>query len=279
MYRAYYAIPPMSTRKGLHTNAVFGFRRMIESLLAETVPDYAAVVFDTPVPTFRHTLYPDYKAQRPPMPDELVMQLPYIKRYVTALGIPCKEYPGYEADDVIATYALDAARQNINALIATSDKDLCQLVSDAIALVSCSMSARDVTDSAAVMNRFGVRPDQIVDYLTLVGDASDNIPGVAGIGKITAQKLLEKYDTIAGIYAHIDELTPAQRAKLSTARESIDDIARLVRVCTDVPVNDTVHACTMVDADYDALTALYNELEFSAPSPARVSSASQGTLF
>lgn len=279
VYRAFYAIPPMATRKGIPTNAVFGFRRMIDSLMAEIVPDYAAVAFDTKEPTFRHTQYAEYKAQRPPMPEELVPQLPLIKRYVSAVGIPCIEYPGYEADDIIATYAMHAAQKNINTLIATSDKDLCQLVSDSIALVSCSMGTHEVTDKNGVCTKYGVRPEQIVDYLTLVGDASDNIPGVPGIGKVTAEKLLSKYGSLENILAHTNELTPRICAKLEEAKSTIQDMKTLVTVVKDVPLEKAVHELHIIEPQEDELRTLYEELEFSSETASHTQEAVQGTLF
>ncbi len=279
VYRAYFAIPPMATRKGVPTNAVFGFRRMIESLMIDIMPDYVAVAFDTKEPTFRHIQYADYKAQRPPMPDELVCQLPLIKRYVSAVGIPSLEYPGYEADDVIATYAVHAAQENINTLIATSDKDLCQLVSDSIALVSCSMGTHEVTDADGVWTKFGVKPEQIIDYLTLVGDASDNIPGVRGIGKVTAEKLLRKYSSLKNILAHIDELAPRVHTALTQAKDTLDEIQNLVTVVKDVPVTKPVYELITTEPQEKEISTLYEELEFSHGKSARTQKIVQGTLF
>jgi DNA polymerase-1 len=262
VYRAYYAIPAMANREGIPTNATFGFARMLQRMVSETTPDYLAVAFDSKEPTFRHDQFPAYKAQRPPMPDELVAQLPWIKEYVQALNIACLEYPGYEADDVIATCACRAAAAGVNSLIATADKDLCQLVDDSVAILNASFQSSDVLDSPAVVRKFGVRPDQIVDYLVMVGDSADNVPGIEGIGPKTATMLLSAYGTLDEVYAHLDELKPRVQAKLSGARDRIATARLLLQVECGVPVREQLDDFALRQPDVERLTALKQTLGF-----------------
>lgn len=272
VYRAFYAIPAMANRAGVPTNATFGFARMLQHMLSDTLPDYVAVAFDAKEPTFRHECFAAYKAQRPPMPPELAEQLPWIREYVQALNIRCLEYPGYEADDVIATLARRGVAQECRALIATSDKDLCQLVSPHIAILRSGLQESEVLDAAAVREKFGVTPEQIVDYLILVGDSADNIPGVPGIGPKTAQALLNEYGTLENIYAHLDALKPGVRDKLTAAQDSIAELRTLLQVHTDVPVRETLDDLRVQDADAEALGRLREFLGFggaraTAPPP------------
>lgn len=272
VYRAFYAIPAMANRAGVPTNATFGFVRMLQHMLSDALPDYVAVAFDAKEPTFRHARFAAYKAQRPPMPPELAEQLPWIREYVQALNIRCLEYPGYEADDIIATLARRSVAQECRVLIATSDKDLCQLVSAHIAILRSGLQESEVLDAAAVREKFGVTPEQIVDYLILVGDSADNIPGVPGIGPKTAQALLNEYGTLENIYAHLAELKPGVRDKLTAAQDSIAELRALLQVHADVPVRETLEDLRMRDADAEALGRLREFLGFggaraSAPPP------------
>lgn len=272
VYRAFYAIPAMANRAGVPTNATFGFARMLQHMLSDTLPDYVAVAFDAKEPTFRHERFAAYKAQRPPMPPELAEQLPWIREYVQALNIRCLEYPSYEADDIIATLARRSVAQECRALIATSDKDLCQLVSPHIAILRSGLQESEVLDAAAVREKFGVTPEQIVDYLILVGDSADNIPGVPGIGPKTAQALLNEYGTLENIYAHLPALKPGVRDKLTAAQDSIAELRALLQVHTDVPVRETLDDLRVRDADAEALGRLREFLGFggaraAAPPP------------
>jgi DNA polymerase-1 len=262
VYRAYYAIPAMAARTGIPTNATFGFVRMLQRMISETAPDYLAVAFDSQEPTFRHERYAAYKAQRPPMPDDLVAQLPWIKQYVQALNIACLEYPGFEADDVIATLACRAAEAGVNTLIATADKDLCQLVNERIAILSVSLRGSNVVDSQGVVRKFGVRPGQIVDYLVLVGDSADNLPGVQGIGPKTAEALLTSYGSLEGIYAHLGELKPRVRAALADARARINEMRELICVHCEVPVLERLEDLAVRNPDLARLATLNQTLGF-----------------
>jgi DNA polymerase-1 len=197
LFRAFHALPPLTTSQGQTTNAIKGALSALQKLMRRMQPTHMAVIFDTPEPTFRHLLSPEYKAHRPAMPSELSTQIPYLHDIIRGLGIPLLLLPGAEADDLIGTLARRAVREGHHVLISTGDKDMAQLVCDEIKLED---SFRDqVLDHDGVVAKFGVRPDQIIDYLTLMGDASDGIAGVPGVGKVTAAKLLNQYQTIGGI--------------------------------------------------------------------------------
>ncbi|NJL26277.1 MAG: hypothetical protein HC902_14745 [Calothrix sp. SM1_5_4] len=202
-FRAFFAIPPLTNDKGMPTNALYGFLAMSLKLIREVKPDYLVYCFDRKEPSFRHELYSDYKANREEMPDLLQPQVPYLKQLTTALGIPLLEKAGFEADDIIGTLALMGVKNHTNVVIVSGDKDFAQLVRPGISLYDTMKDAR--TDVDGVKAKFGVRPDQIIDYLAMVGDSSDNVPGVRGIGPKGACKLLHDYGTLEEVYAHIDE--------------------------------------------------------------------------
>jgi len=236
IFRAYYAVPYMCSRSGVPTNAVYGFHRLLQALVSEIEPDHLAVAFDVAAPTFRAEAYCDYKANRPDAPDDLLCQIPLVKEYLRAMNIPILECPGFEADDVLATLADHAKAAGVKALIATGDKDLCQLVDDDVFIVRSSMRDIEILDAEGVKRHYGVRPDQIVDYLTIVGDSADNVPGVKGIGVKGARDLLEAYGTLDNVYASLDKLSAANQRKLLEAREHIEDTRYLIRIRRDVPL-------------------------------------------
>ena len=262
VYRAFYAIPPMAAPDGTPTNAVFGFVRMVQRMVDAAAPDAIAVAFDTKEPTFRHKRYEQYKAQRPPMPPDLASQVPWVKEYLAALGILCIECPGFEADDIIGTLARRAEAQEAHTLIASSDKDLCQLVSPRIAILSLGTRECEVVDEAGVHAKFGVHPGQIVDYLALVGDSSDNVPGVPGIGPKTAQVLLREHGTLDALYGRLDALRPAVRAALEQVRDRIGSLRELLAVCCNAPVDQTVEDLLVHAPQEDRLARLREHLGF-----------------
>ena len=188
LYRAFHAIQSLSTSTGIPTNATFGFTRILLKLIKEKQPDHAAVFFDMKGPTFRHKMYEEYKANRPPMPDDLSQQIPYIKEVVKALNIPIVEKSGFEADDLIGTYARIAEEKGFQVVMVTGDKDFMQLVTDNA--VIWDPMKEETMDKDAIFNKLGITPIQVIDMLGLAGDASDNIPGVPGIGPKTAIKLI-----------------------------------------------------------------------------------------
>ncbi|MGH7198347.1 MAG: 5'-3' exonuclease, partial [Candidatus Omnitrophota bacterium] len=197
-YRAFYAIRELRTSSGRPTNAVYGFITMLEKLLKDLDPDGVVLTFDVKGPTFRHAKYDQYKIQRPPMPDDLVSQMPVIKDVVRAMNIPIFEKEGFEADDIIATIATKSEKAGHQVYIVTSDKDALQLVNKKIKVVK-PQKENFVYDEAAVKARFGVEPGRVVEIMALMGDASDNIPGVPGIGDKTASKLILKFGTLEGV--------------------------------------------------------------------------------
>ena len=204
LYRAFHALPPLSNAAGEPTGALFGVVNMLRGHLKEA-PEHIAFVLDASGPTFRDALFPAYKAQRPPMPDELRAQVAPMMAIVQALGIPLLREAGVEADDVIGTLAVQGAAQGMQVVVSTSDKDMAQLVRPGIKLVN-TMSGSTLDSDAAVLAKFGVRADQIIDFLALMGDAVDNIPGVPKCGPKTAAKWLAEYHTLDGVIANADRL-------------------------------------------------------------------------
>ena len=191
LFRAYHAIPPLTNPKGEPTNAIYGVSNMLRKLIADYQSEYVTVVFDAPGKTFRNDLYEQYKAHRPPMPDDLRVQIEPLHQLIRAMGLPLIMEPGVEADDVLGALAQHAAGQGFSVIISTGDKDMAQLVTDQITLENTMTNSR--MDIQGVIDKFGVKPEQIVDYLALMGDSSDNIPGVPKVGPKTAAKWLEQF--------------------------------------------------------------------------------------
>lgn len=265
-YRMYFALPidSFSTKDGEPTNATYGFTRtLLDLLLAAEPPKYLAVTFDAGM-TFRDDIFADYKGTREKMPDELDVQINRIKEVVKALNIPILEVEGYEADDVLGTIAKQVSKQQTPVYIITGDRDLLQLVDEntRVALPPRGNQPAEVFDVAGVVAYFGVRPEQVVDWKALVGDSSDNIPGVRGIGAKTATKLLQEYGSLEGIYAHIGEIKGALRKKLEEGKEEAFLSYKLARILTDVPIELDLEACVAQDFDAAEVLALFHELEF-----------------
>ena len=233
-YRAFYGVRDLSTRSGQPTNALFGFVRMVRQLEAQWRPDRVVVAFDGGSPAHRLEKCPAYKAQRAPMPDELRSQLPIINEFLEAAGIPMILIRGQEADDVMATLAARAVDEGLVARLATSDKDLMQLVNDCVRMVPPTKTDEEM-DAAAVEAKTGVRPDQIVDWLALIGDAADNIPGVMGIGPKTATKLLVQFGSLSKCFAQADQIeSDSLRAKLLEGRSTAELNVALMTLDRDV---------------------------------------------
>ncbi len=264
-FRAFHAIPlSLTSPSGELTNAVFGFTSMLLNVLREQAPEYVAVAFDVGK-TFRHEMYDAYKGHRERMPDELREQVERIKEVVNTLNIPVFTAEGYEADDVLATLARQAAGQGVNSLIVTGDRDILQVVDDHIRVLTSGRQFSDtiIYDPAAVEAKYGLRPDQLVDLKALVGDKSDNIPGVRGIGEKGATDLLQKYGTLDAVYEHIDEVKPDRaRNALTEGRESADLSHRLGQITTAVPVQLDLAACRTRDYDRARVVALFQDLAF-----------------
>ena len=260
LYRAFHALPSLTNSRGKPTGAAYGMTNMLKRLEAEVAPELAAVVFDAKGKTFRDDLYPEYKANRPPMPMELRAQLDSIHAIVRALGFPVLVEEGVEADDVIGTLAEQAKAVGLDVLICTGDKDMAQLVDDRVTMVNTMDDP--VLDPAGVTARFGVPPESIVDYLALVGDAVDNVPGVPKVGPKTAVKWLAEYRTVENIIAHADEIKGKVGESLRASLEQIPLSKELVTIHRKVGLDLGPLELELREPDAEALKALYGELEF-----------------
>ena len=259
LYRAFHALPALSTRDGEPTGALLGVLTMIQKLVREERPAHIAVVFDAPGKTFRDEIFADYKATRPPMPDELRSQVQPILDAVEAMGLPLLRVPGVEADDVIGTLCREAAANNLSVLVSTGDKDLAQLVTDKVTLVNTMDDTR--LDRDGVKRKFDVTPEQIVDFLALVGDTSDNIPGVPKVGPKTAAKWLNEYGSVDGIIEHADEIKGKVGDSLRDNIEQLGLSQKLARIATDVALEVSIDDLDPGSPDLAALRKLYGRFE------------------
>ena len=262
LYRAFHALPDLRTRSGEPTGALRGVLSMLRRLVEDGKPDYFAVVFDAPGKTFRDAWYPEYKANRPPMPDDLARQIEPLHALVRAHGWPLLMVEGVEADDVIGTLATQAAAAGIDTVISSSDKDLTQLVRPGVTMVN-TMS-NETYDEAGVRAKFDVRPDQVLDLLTLTGDAVDNVPGVAKVGPKTAAKWLAQYGTLDNVVAHADEIGGVVGANLRAALPWLPQGRRLLTVKTDCALPVQPADLVIAAADAGAIRALYERFEFKS---------------
>jgi DNA polymerase-1 len=267
-YRAYFAFiaRPLTNARGENTSAVYGFTMALLQFLEHHAPQFAAVCFDTPKPTFRHEKYKEYKANRQAMPEDLIPQLQVIKDIVKAYNIALIEVDGFEADDIIGTLARRAEREAIDTLIVTPDKDFCQLVTPKIKLLRPAKEGREmeIMDEAGVRTKYGLEPNQIIDYLALVGDASDNIPGVRGIGEKTAAPLISQYGSLTGIYENIATLDKKSvKEKLINDRENATLSYELATIDINVPLPFELATLAYGDGvDYDKLQSLFIDQGF-----------------
>jgi DNA polymerase-1 len=268
-YRSYFAFirNPLINSKGENTSAVFGYTRTLLDLLSQEHPDYIAVAFDTPEPTFRHERFVDYKATRQKMPEELSAQLPRLKEVTDALGVTLIELPGFEADDVMGTLAKQAARDGLETYLVTADKDLMQLVSPHVKIYSLRKvdNQQEVLDAAGVQQKFGVPPERVIDVLALMGDSSDNIPGVRGIGEKTAVKLIQDYGDLDTVLAKAAEIKPKGVAEKILANADMARLSQeLATIHTDVPLPCSPRDLAPRPRDPKRLAALFQELEFGS---------------
>ena len=262
-FRAFYAIRPLSNAQGLPTNAVYGFLTMILKLVKDESPDYLIFCYDRKEPSFRKDIYPEYKANRSEMPEDLIPQIPYIYRLAETLGIRGLQKEGFEADDLIGAFAEWGVKHNCQVSIVSGDKDFAQLVKPGIELLDTMKEAR--LDSNAVFAKWGVRPDQMIDYLALVGDSSDNVPGVPGVGPKTATKLLEDYQTLDGVYQNIVSVKGNLAEKLKNNRDLAYLSQKLVTIVTDIPEltqNLNLDDFKIQQTSLENLRQLMNELGF-----------------
>ena len=232
-FRAFYAIPPLTNGKGMPTNALYGFLSMALKLLREVKPDYMAFCFDRKEPSFRLELDPNYKANRSEMPEDLIPQVPFVRKITEELGIHALDLKGYEADDIIGSLTHYGLKQGLEVVIVSGDKDFAQLVNDRVTLYDTMKEIK--YNREGVMNKWGIWPEQMIDYLAIVGDSSDNIPGVAGIGPKGAQKLLHEYKTLEGVYENIESIkSESTRKKLIESKDNAFLAKKLVSIVTDL---------------------------------------------
>lgn len=261
VFRAYYAIGPLSTSKGLPTNALYGFTQMILKLISQFSPDYMVVAFDTKEPTFRDELYKEYKAHRPEPPDDLVQQFPYFNPILEALNVPILALPGFEADDVIGTVAKKLASDDLEVVVVSGDKDLMQLVDDNISMYD---GMKDLhIGKKEVLERFGVGPSQVTEVLGLAGDSSDNVPGVPGVGPKTASKLIQEYGSIEKLIKNADKLSPNIASKIKENKDKAVLSKKLVTIDVDAPVKFKLADLVVGSPDTKKIRELFTELEFS----------------
>lgn len=262
-----FGVKPLTTSKGLPTSAVFGCAIQLMKLVQDEKPDYLAVATDNKTPTFRHQLFPAYKANRSQMPEDLAVQLPYLFRLFKAFGFPLLNEPGVEADDLIGTIVTRHAAEDLHCFIVSGDKDFMQLVDDKVKIYSPQKGdAARIIDQSGVMEKFGCRPDQVVDILSLIGDSSDNVPGVRGIGDKGASQLISQFGSLDGIYANLDSITnKRQRESLQQNREMAYLSKKLVTINTAVPIDLDLEKMAfkpLSEQNRQDLLTLYEELEF-----------------
>ena len=260
LFRAYHAMPGLTNAKGEATGTIYGVINMLRKLVAEYQPSHIAVVFDAKGKTFRHTMFKEYKANRPPMPDDLREQIQPVHDIVEAMGLPLVCVSGVEADDVIGTLAHQASELGMETLISTGDKDMAQLVNQHVSLINTMTDL--YSDVAGVKERFGVTPEQIIDYLALMGDKADNIPGIPKVGPKTAVKWLEQYETIEGIIEHADEIKGKVGESLRENLEQLPLSRELTTIKLDVELDCTPKTLVNAEPDVAALQEFFSRYEF-----------------
>jgi len=261
IHRAYHAIKSLSNSKGFPTNAVFGFTNMLLKLCSDAAPEYLGVVLDSPGPTFRHQLYGAYKANRPPMSEELRVQLPVIKCVLQAMKLQVMEREGFEADDIIGTLARICEAQGFDVVMVTGDKDFRQLVTQSTSMLDTMKNA--VTDYATLKEAYQLEPEKLVEVMALSGDAIDNVPGVPGVGEKTALGLIRTFGSLEALYEGLEKVTQ-KRLKENLERFKDDAFLSrdLVRINRFVPMEEGSEDFRVVEPNREALDALFGELEF-----------------
>ncbi len=263
VYRAYYAIRELSNSKGFPTNAIYGFTNMLLKIIREKKPDGIAVSFDSPVPTERHRIYEGYKAQRPETPGDLIEQIPYIRRMISAFNIKIFEVPGYEADDILGAIAKKASSEGMDVFIVTGDKDMLQLVGNKIKVYDPMKDT--VLDEEFVKKKFGVGPERVTEFMALTGDAVDNIPGIKGVGEKTARELLSEFESLDAMLSNTDRI---KKEKLRVLVSENADVVRLSKklatLDTDVPIDINTEEFRLREPEWSSLLSLFRELEFGS---------------
>ncbi|HKI75450.1 MAG TPA: DNA polymerase I [Pseudomonadales bacterium] len=260
LFRAFHALPKLMSTKGMPTGAIKGVISMIKKLMADNAGSHIAVVFDAKGKSFRNDIYPEYKANRDKMPDDLRVQIAPIQEIIRSMGVPLLIVDDVEADDVIGTLASQALEHDMDVLISTGDKDMAQLVNDRVTLINTMTDT--VMDPDGVVEKFGVRPDQIVDYLALVGDTSDNIPGVPKCGPKTAVKWLSEYESLDGVVEHAEDVSGKVGEYLRESLEFLPMSYELATIKCDVPLDVSLNELKLADPDEPALREKFTELEF-----------------
>lgn len=267
LYRAFFALPPLKTRDGIPTNGVYGFLSMLYKLIDEYDPEYIGVAFDPKTPTFRHKEYDEYKAGRAKTPDELIKQFPILKEVLDKLGVARVEVDGFEADDAAGTLAKLGSEEGLEVILVTGDKDYLQLVNQKtkVLITRKGISNLDIYNEEAVFNRYELTPQQFIDLKGLMGDKSDNIPGVPGVGEKTAIKLLKEFGSIEKMYENIDKVSGNKlKEKLIENKQKALMSKRLAEIITNIPINITLDELRRKEPDNEGLYELYKELEFNS---------------
>ena len=269
IYRAFYApMNRMNAPSGLPTKVPFLFANILRRIIKDYQPDYLGIVFDTKGPTFRDKLFEKYKAQRPPMPDDLSVQIPYVRKLCEAMHLPVLEFEGYEADDVIGALAMQGAKKQLEVLIVSNDKDMMQLVGESVRTLrtgSGGAKADIIVDAEKVKEILGVPPEKVIDLMALLGDTVDNIPGAKGIGEKGATELIQKYGSVENTLDHAAEVSNKRyREALQQQREQVMMSKQLATIATDVPLELDLDSLERRAPDVNALGALYRELGFNS---------------
>jgi len=266
VHRSFHALPPLTNRKGEMTNAVYGFSSVLIKVINELKPDYMVATFDLAAPTFRHIEYDQYKAKRVKAPDELYAQIPKTKDVLTAFGVPILEKEGFEADDIIGTVAKKYANKEIDILIITGDLDTLQLIDDNIRVYTMKKGLNDtiIYGEKEVEERYGLKVSQMIDYKALRGDSSDNIPGVKGIGEITATSLLKEFETLENLYKNVDKVKSKNvMEKLKKDKQMAFFSKRLGTIRLNVPIKISLKELDCQNHfDMEKIRTLFEELGF-----------------
>lgn len=267
IFRAFFALPPLTNSAGLPTHAIYGFTTMTFKFLKTHRPEYLAVALDAGRKTFRNEIYGDYKGNRPEAPADLIPQFPYIRKVLQAMNVAVLELEGFEADDIIATLCKDFSGRGFSVVIVSGDKDLMQLVGEGVKLLDTAKEKW--IDTAGVKEKFGVEPQKVIEVMGLMGDAVDNIPGVKGIGEKTATALIQKYGSLENLFARLDELETSGLRGASRIRKALAEnkekafLSReLAKVRTDVPIQMEPETLRYAGLEMEKLRQLYTELEF-----------------
>ncbi|MBM3156436.1 MAG: DNA polymerase I, partial [Chloroflexi bacterium] len=269
IHRAYHALPALSvTKTGEPTGAVYGFASMLLKVMSDFKPTHWAIALDSPAPTFRHEKFEQYKAHRPPAPDELKVQIKRVKEMINTFNLPSFEVPGYEADDIIGTICKKASEKGLDTIIVTGDTDTLQLVSPHVRVLTPRPGKRfsdtQIYDEVAVQERYELSPGQLADLKGLKGDPSDNIPGVPGIGEKTATKLIKQFGSIEGIYQHLDEVAPPKAQESLRQNEAAAHQSKeLATIDAGVPIEFDLDNCRVSSYERSRVTELFRELEFT----------------